>query len=150
MVEGMATLGLIRAIGAALVAAVGSVPDQNQQVLATILLVWVSALVSSVLDNTAYTATMVSVVVTLADPLTDGLGDQIELKPLAWALAFGACLGGNGSLIGSSANVVVSGIAKLKGHPISFMQFTKVGFPTMLLSCLFATAWLLIRFSTGE
>jgi Na+/H+ antiporter NhaD/arsenite permease-like protein len=46
--------------------------------------------------------------------------------------------------------VVVSGIAKLKGHPISFMQFTKVGFPTMLLSCLFATAWLLIRFSTGE
>jgi Na+/H+ antiporter NhaD/arsenite permease-like protein len=148
MVEGMATLGLIRAIGTALVAIVGSVPDENQEALATVLLIWVSALVSSVLDNTAYTATMVSVVITLADPLTENLGGQIELKPLAWALAFGACLGGNGTLIGSSANVVVSGIARIKGHPISFMQFTKIGFPTMLLSCLFATAWLLLRFES--
>ena len=86
------------------------------------LLIWASSIVSAFLDNIPYTVTLVPVLRQLSDE--DRLG--LDLKVLAWALCFGACLGGNGSLIGASANVVVSAIAKREGYDISFKAFIKV------------------------
>lgn len=152
MVEGMASLGLIRTIGNGLTDLIASVAPEQQEMVGVVVMLWVSALVSSCLDNTAYTATMVTVVRQLASS-SSGLEGEIRLKPLAWALCFGACLGGNGTLIGSSANIIVQGIAEkhklLEGkEKVTFGGFFKVAFPVMLLSVTFAMAWLLIRFET--
>ena len=89
-------------------------------------------------DNIPYTATMVPIIQQLANA---GLG--LELKPLAFALCFGACLGGNGSLVGASANIVVAGIADRMGHTISFNSFIRVSFPVMLLSVAIANGYAL-------
>jgi Na+/H+ antiporter NhaD/arsenite permease-like protein len=115
MVEGMTELGLIRAIGEGMIAAVKSADPESQEMVACIIMLWVSAIVSSLLDNTAYTATMVSVVRQMTNPTTSGLDATLRLKPLAWALCFGACLGGNASLNGASANMIVAGIVQRHG-----------------------------------
>lgn len=73
------------------------------------------------------------------DPTLD-----LKLRPLVWALAFGACLGGNGTLIGASANVVCAGLAEQEGIPITFNRFFIVGFPIMLVSTTIAMVYLLI------
>jgi P protein len=82
------------------------------------------------------------VVVHLAKP--EGLA--LPLLPLVWSLCFGACLGGNATLIGASANVVTAGLSEQAGHPISFNQFFKVGFPTMIITVFVATIYLLTLF----
>ena len=69
-----------------------------------------------------------------------------DITPLWWAISLGACLGGNGSLIGASANVVLSGISNKNGYPITFMSYLKVGFPLMILSIIISTGFLLIRY----
>ena len=71
--------------------------------------------------------------------------DQVE-EPLYWSLALGACLGGNGSLVGASANVVIAQIGKRNGHPIPFLRFSAVGFPTMIATLGIATLWLTWRY----
>ena len=70
----------------------------------------------------------------------------VDVFPLWWAISLGACLGGNGTLIGASANVVLSGISAKHGHPITFGHYLKVGFPTMVLSVAISTVYLLVRF----
>lgn len=140
MVEAMGEVGLIREIGNILTDIIESVPESSRKRVATVLIMWVSALVSGFLDNIPYTATMVPVIKQLSRA---GLG--LELETLAWALAFGACLGGNGSLVGASANIVVAGIAEKAGHHISFMNFLRYGFPSMLVSVAIATGYLLLR-----
>ena len=72
--------------------------------------------------------------------------DGMDVTSLWWALSLGACLGGNGTLIGASANVVLSGISAKHGHPITFGHYLKVGFPTMVLSVAISTVYLLVRF----
>src|SRR6185312_5495200 len=97
-------------------------------VLATsMLILWLSAIASAFLDNIPFVATMI--------PLIQEMGQMgvDNLEPLWWSLALGACLGGNGSLIGASANLIVAGLAGKEGHPITFMQYLKIGFPLMLL-----------------
>lgn len=71
----------------------------------------------------------------------------MDVLPLWWALSLGACLGGNGSLIGASANVVLAGVSAKNGYPITFMSYLKKGFPLMLLSVAICTVYLLIRFA---
>ena len=71
----------------------------------------------------------------------------LPLKPLAWALALGACLGGNGTIVGASANVITVGIAEMHKRPISFIRFFKVGFPSMLITIAIATIYLLIVYA---
>ena len=71
---------------------------------------------------------------------------RMDVTSLWWALSLGACLGGNGTLIGASANVVLSGISAKHGHPITFGHYLKVGFPTMVLSVAISTVYLLVRF----
>lgn len=82
---------------------------------------------------------MVPVIVKLADA---GLG--LQLTPLVWSLALGTCLGGNGSLIGASANVVAVGLAEQQGYDIGFLQFLKMGFPVMLLTIFISSVYMLI------
>ena len=70
----------------------------------------------------------------------------MNVTPIWWAISLGACLGGNGTLIGASANVVLSGISAKNGYPITFVQFLKIGIPIMLISVALASVYLLLRF----
>jgi Na+/H+ antiporter NhaD/arsenite permease-like protein len=104
-----------------------------------LVILFASAVISSILDNIPFTATMI--------PIILYMGSQgMDIWPLWWALSLGACLGGNGTLIGASANVVLSGISTREGYPITFMNFLKVGFPMMIVSVVIAAIYLMVRF----
>ncbi len=105
------------------------------------LILWVSAIMSAFVDNIPFTATMLPIVAYLTQVIPGA-----ESGVLWWALAFGACFGGNGTMIGASANVVTLGIAESAGHPIRFFQFMKVAFPFMLVSVAVANVWLLLAY----
>lgn len=103
------------------------------------LILWVSAIMSAFVDNIPFTATMLPIVAYLTKVIPGA-----ESGVLWWALAFGACFGGNGTMIGASANVVTLGIAESAGHPIKFFGFMKVAFPYMIISVAIANVWLLL------
>ena len=104
------------------------------------IILWVSAILSSTLDNIPFVATMI--------PLITAMGnDGMDVMPLWWALSLGACLGGNGTLIGASANVVLTGISAKNGHPVTYVQFLKIGFPMMILSVAICSVYMLIRYA---
>ncbi|MEZ5833563.1 MAG: ArsB/NhaD family transporter [Dongiaceae bacterium] len=105
-------------------------------------ILWASALLSAIIDNIPFVATMIPVIKNMAP--TFG-GDQ-SLVPLWWALSLGACLGGNGTLIGASANLTVAGIGERAGVPFRFVEFAKVAFPLMLLSVVISHIYLAWRF----
>ncbi len=107
-------------------------------VAACSLIIWVAAIMSAFVDNIPFTATMLPIVAYLSAVIP---GSE---NTLWWALALGACFGGNGTIIGASANVVTMGIAEARGYRISFGGFMKVAFPFMIISVLLAHAWLLI------
>ncbi|MFH1953412.1 MAG: ArsB/NhaD family transporter [Pseudomonadota bacterium] len=107
-------------------------------VVACSLILWVAAIMSAFVDNIPFTATMLPIVAYLS-----GVIPGAE-NTLWWALALGACFGGNGTIIGASANVVTMGIAESRGYRISFIGFMKTAFPFMIISVLIAHAWLLI------
>lgn len=108
---------------------------------ATMLVVWVSAFVSTAIDNIPFVATMIPLVKTMeAD-----MGGREAMMPVWWALSLGSCYGGNGSLIAASANVIVAGIAQREGHPIHFMRFLLWSLPVMLGSVGIAALYLHIR-----
>ena len=134
IVGGMVKCGVITALGNALVSVTGG----NVKLL-MILILWGSAIFSSVLDNIPFVATMIPLILSMQ-------ADGMNVTSLWWALSLGACLGGNGTLIGASANVVLSGISAKHGHPITFGHYLKVGFPTMVLSVAISTVYLLVRF----
>lgn len=108
--------------------------------VAILLILWVSGLASAFIDNIPYTTMMIPVVKNLADNVMLDL----PLQPLVWALALGACLGGNGTLIGASANVVCAGVAEQHGYKFTFLDFFKLGFPVTLISLVVASAYLMI------
>ena len=142
LIHALEAMGLIRAIADGTSSLIGSTPETSRLLVAVLLLLWVSAIASAFIDNIPYTATMVPVVIALASDPALGL----ELAPLAWALAFGACLGGNGTIIGASANVVTAGLAEDAGYPISFNRFFKLGFPIMIVTLVIATAYCVIMY----
>lgn len=107
--------------------------------LTLIIILWVSAIVSSFLDNIPFVATLIPLILTMQN-------SGMDVTPLWWAVSLGACLGGNGTLIGASANVVLSGISTKHGHPITFASYFKVGFPMMLVSIVISTVYLLVRY----
>ena len=110
----------------------------NSLALAIILIIWVSAFASAIIDNIPFTATMLPVVAYLTRTIPDA-GNT-----LWWALSLGACLGGNGTLIGASANVVTAGISERAGYPITFKEFLKVGLPATVISVAIGMVWLLL------
>ncbi|PIK35821.1 putative P protein [Apostichopus japonicus] len=140
LMEGLTELGLIDYIGTAVAELIKVVQEESRLTVAIILILWVSALASSFIDNIPFTTAMVPIIISLSENSELGL----PLEPMVWALAFGACLGGNGTLIGASANVVCAGIAQQHGYPFSFIEFTKVGFPMMLGTTFVAMIYLLI------
>ena len=134
VVGGMVQTGVITALGNALVSVTG-----GNTILLMVLILWGSALFSSFLDNIPFVATMIPLILAMQ-------AEGMEVTPLWWALSLGACLGGNGTLIGASANVVLSGISAKHGHPITFMRYLRVGFPMMILTVAISTVYLLVRF----
>ncbi len=102
------------------------------------LVVWLSAIASAFVDNIPYTATMIPLLQTV------GQMSQMPMESIWWALSLGACLGGNGTLIGASANVIVAGMAERNGDRISFIDYLKIGFPLMIISVVIANAYLYI------
>ncbi|MGQ9457872.1 MAG: SLC13 family permease [Anaerolineae bacterium] len=132
-VEAVVKVGIIGAVTrAALRLTGGNLP------LTSMLLLWLSALVSGVVDNIPYTATMI--------PVVRGLGETMSVMPLWWSLALGACLGGNATLVGASANVVVASLAERSGHPIRFGEFLRYGVATTLLSLVVASLYVWVRY----
>jgi Na+/H+ antiporter NhaD/arsenite permease-like protein len=104
---------------------------------AGLLILWLSAVASAFVDNIPFVATMIPLIQDMGR-----LGGIQDLNFLWWSLSLGACLGGNGTIIGASANVVVIGMAEKRGSPIGFMGFFKVAFPLMVLSIVIAMLYL--------
>lgn len=113
---------------------------EGHMTLTILLILWVSSIVSSFLDNIPFVATLIPLILTMQS-------SGVDVTPLWWAVSLGACLGGNGTLIGASANVVLSGISNRHGFPITFASYFKVGFPLMLVSVAISTVFLLLRFT---
>jgi Na+/H+ antiporter NhaD/arsenite permease-like protein len=117
-------------------------------------ILWFSAIVSAIVDNIPAVATMIPLTFSverllfpeLAELSDTALATQPEVMPLWWALALGACLGGNGSLVGASANVVAAGIAERRNEPIGFWGFTRVGAPFTVISLIFASLYVWLRY----
>ncbi|MGQ9711012.1 MAG: SLC13 family permease [Anaerolineae bacterium] len=133
VVEGVVQTGIIRAVAQATL----QVVDGNYR-LASMALLWVSALASGIVDNIPYTVTMI--------PLVESLGQAMPVMPLWWSLALGACLGGNATLVGASANVVVASLAERSGHPIRFWHFFGYGALTTFVSLILATGYIWLRY----
>ena len=105
-------------------------------------ILWASAFLSAIVDNIPFVATMIPVIKAMAP----SFGGEQGLLPLWWALSLGACLGGNGTLIGASANLTVAGIAERNGIPFSFLTYTKYAFGLMVLSVAICHVYLWLRF----
>jgi Na+/H+ antiporter NhaD/arsenite permease-like protein len=147
LVGGLVKVGVIRYLADQLVAVTrGNLAGSTMAVL------WGSAILSAVVDNIPYVAAMNPLIVDLARSLHPEITDyvtlvhQSDIIPLWWALALGACLGGNGTIIGASANVVIVDIARKAGYRITFWQFFKYGFPVMIGSVVLSAVYLWLVF----
>ncbi|XP_046383180.1 P protein-like isoform X2 [Ischnura elegans] len=140
LMEALSRLGLIEWVGVQTEAIIHSVGPEHRLAVAILLILWVSAVASAFVDNIPLTTVMVRIITSLSANRELNL----PLPPLVWALAFGACLGGNGTLIGSSANVVCAGVAEQHGYRFTFIQFFKVGFPITIASVIVVTMYLLV------
>lgn len=127
---------------------------EGNLLLTVMVILWVSAFASAIVDNIPLVIAMLPLIKTMipAFALQMGLADSPDLiqttiaAPLYWALALGACLGGNGTLIGASANVVIAQIGARNNAAISFMEFTRAGFPLMLLTIFISMIYLYLRY----
>ena len=137
MVGALVEVGAIEALGEQVTEAVG-----DNYFLAASVLLWGSALLSGIVDNIPYVATMTP----LVQDLVDSGGGSAQSEALWWALALGADLGGNATAVGASANVVMLGIAARNGYPISFWQFTKYGLVVALVTVALSWPYLYLRY----
>jgi Na+/H+ antiporter NhaD/arsenite permease-like protein len=134
LVESIVQTGIVGGIADGLARATEGQPEA-----ATIGLLWFSAIASAIVDNIPYTATAI--------PVVQRLGEAgMATEPLWWALALGACLGGNLTIVGASANVVVANLAARAGHPIRFVEFLRYGSVVVLASLVISTAYLWFRY----
>jgi Na+/H+ antiporter NhaD/arsenite permease-like protein len=134
LVEAVVHVGIVGTVANALADVVG-----GRLEVATIGILWVSALGSAIVDNIPYTATAIPIVERMIETGLDG-------EPLWWALALGACLGGNLTIVGASANIVVANLAARDGHPITFMQFFRYGLGVVFASLVISTVYLWVRY----
>lgn len=134
LVEAVVHVGIVGGIADALAQASG-----GNLAVATMGLLWFSAIASAIVDNIPYTATAIPIVQQLAD-------SGLSAEPLWWSLALGACLGGNLTIVGASANIVVANLAARDGHPITFIQFFRYGSVVVLVSMLISTAYVWLRY----
>jgi len=143
LVHSLQYMGVIDYIGSFVQKGIEAFSEEYRLAAAVVIILWVSAIASAFIDNIPYTATMIPIVLSLSVEL------NLDLGPLIWALAFGACLGGNGTLIGASANVVTAGLSEEAGYPISFNEFFRAGFPVMILSTFIVTFYMLLVYVVG-
>jgi Na+/H+ antiporter NhaD/arsenite permease-like protein len=134
LIEAVVHVGIVGGIADSLAEAAGG----NLSV-ATMGILWFSALASAIVDNIPYTATAIPIVQHLADT-------GLKAEPMWWALALGACLGGNLTVVGASANIVVANLAARDGHPITFMQFFRYGLGVVGASLAISTVYLYVRY----
>ncbi len=138
LVGGLVEVGVLDKIAEWSLGLTGGVP-----VVMAMLIVWLSAIFSAFVDNIPFVATMIPLIQKIR--VLGGLTPE-QLQPLWWSLALGACLGGNGTIVGASANVIVSGIAEKNGYTISYKKYFLIGFPFMILSIVIASAYILLRY----
>ena len=117
----------------------------------SMVVMWFSAFASAFIDNIPYVATMNPLIVDMAKQLWPGLSGvqllhQHDLMPIWWSLALGACLGGNGTAIGASANVIVVGMSEKFGRKITFMRFMLYGMPIMIMTVAVSTGYIWVRY----
>ena len=136
MVHGLQFSGVLDLLGQHLV----EFTDGDLQAT-TFATLWLAAFASAVLDNVPFVATMIPVLQSIAPHL----GGPEDMAPVWWALSLGACLGGNGTLVGATANIIVAGFAERAGYRIGFGRFLLIGMPVLLLSVLIATGYLYLR-----
>ena len=137
VVHAVDSTGLLKLLAEEVISLTGGTPHTT-----AVMILWVSALASAVVDNIPFVATMIPLIKSMAATF----GGHEELLPLWWSLALGACLGGNGTLVGASANLVVAGFAERAGHPIRFVPFMLMAFPLMLFSIVISTGYLYFRY----
>ena len=135
LVGALVETGVIRMLAAEAIHATGG----NVEATAMLIL-WMSAIASAFIDNIPFVATLI--------PLIQDMGQMglSDLTPMWWSLALGACLGGNGTLIGASANVVVASMSAQRGRPISFLGFMKIAFPVMIFTVLVSSVYVYLRY----
>ena len=121
--QAVSKLGLLSWIGQQTEEIISNVNPESRLAVAILLILWVSGLASAFIDNIPFTTMMIQIVTSVAERV------NLPLQPLIWALAFGTCLGGNGTLIGASANVVCAGVADQHGYRFTFMEYFRYVLP---------------------
>lgn len=134
VVGGLTETGIIKELASKIIDATNGHP-----MMTMLVLLWASALLSSILDNIPFVATLIPLILAMQ-------ADGMDVTSFWWAISLGACLGGNGTMIGASANVVLSDISTKHGYPITFKSYLKVGMPFMLLSIVISTVFLVVKF----
>ncbi|TBW38226.1 hypothetical protein EYW49_09770 [Siculibacillus lacustris] len=137
VVHGLVKVGLIDALAHRLLEATG-----GNLLATTMAVLWGSAFLSAIIDNIPYVATMIP----LLQAMAPQLGTPEHTEVLWWSLSAGACLGGNGTLIGASANLVVAGIAAKQGYMITFLRYLKFGLPLMIVSIAISHLYIWLRY----
>jgi Na+/H+ antiporter NhaD/arsenite permease-like protein len=134
LVEAIVQVGIVGGVADGLAEATG-----GDVAVASLALLWFSAIASAIVDNIPYTATAIPVV----ERLIEG---GLDREPLWWSLALGACLGGNLTIVGASANVVVANAAGRAGHPIGFITFARYGAAVVLASLAISSVYVWLRY----
>ncbi len=137
IVYGVGVTGLMENVAHGLLKLTG-----GNTTVTSISVLWVSAVASALVDNIPFVATMIPLIKNMAP----SLGGSHALLPVWWSLSLGACLGGSGSLVGSSSNLIIASFAERTGHPIRFMPFMLMAFPLMLLSIFIAMIYVYLRY----
>ncbi len=149
IVHGLENAGALSLLADQVVAltATAETVDEAAGILA-ISVIWVSAIASTILDNIPFVATMIPTLQSAMDQMAESgtILSQAQQNAVWWSLSLGACLGGNGSLIGASANLITAGIAERQGHPIHFLKFMLHAFPLMLMSVAIASVYVWLRY----
>ncbi len=135
LVSGLEETGVIKQIASFVIKLTG-----GNEIASSFLVLWFSSIASAFVDNIPFVATMIPLIQQMG---TLGVHD---LEPLWWSLSLGACLGGNGTLIGASANLIVAGLAGKEGYNISFVKYFLIGFPLMLVSIVISMVYIYLRY----
>ena len=152
IIGGIVKVGLVENMSRAMIAVTNPQPD-DMTMLAMVML-WFSAVCSAIVDNIPFVATMNPLLIDMVHKIYDletGTAtvehiQHLSMMPVWWSLALGSCLGGNGSPIGASANVIVVGLSEKAGYKITFTQFLKYGLPVTLMTILLATIYVYVRY----
>ena len=137
LVYGVETTGILETLAHQVLGFTG-----GDKTITAIAILFVSAVASTVVDNIPFVATMIPLIKSMAATF----GGAEGLEPIWWSLALGSCLGGNGSLVGASANLIVAGFAERAGQPIRFLPFMLIAFPMMMVSVLISSLYVYLRY----